>query len=263
MQSTFLKKLSYYLAAAKALGSLNIKGIPALPKSLFRNLPYNREHYNQFIYWMDKLQLSQANFILDIGANHADFSEAATAIFPAATVWLFEPLSKLHPELHSRVATHAPYWTLQPVALGASASTMNLHVDPLRDDIASLVGFSDDYKRHTQSDDSGTGASCQVLALDDLISQFPSPFIDLIKIDVEGFEFEVLQGAQKALAQTKAVIVEVSLMRQAQREGDKLVQMLTVLEQAGLHPVDILPSWFSATKPWLPLEFNILARRNS
>jgi hypothetical protein len=52
-------------------------------------------------------------------------------------------------------------------------------------------------------------------------------------------------------------------MRQAQREGDKLVQMLTLLEQAGLHAIGILPSWFSATDPWLPLEFNILARRNS
>ena len=46
------------------------------------------------------------------------------------------------------------------------------------------------------------------IPLDDVLADVP--FIKLIKIDVEGAEYEVLQGLKKALARTQYVILELS-----------------------------------------------------
>jgi hypothetical protein len=85
--------------------------------------------------------------------------------------------------------------------------------------------------------------------------------IDLLKIDVEGFEFEVLQGARKVLAKTQAILVEVSLMRGESLEPDRLSKMLALLAGAGMMTEAVVPSWYSVRNPWMPVEFNILARR--
>ena len=62
--------------------------------------------------------------------------------------------------------------------------------------------------------------------------QLPTP--DLIKLDVQGFELEVLRGAEKSLAQTKAVLLEASFQNfyQGQCRFDELVSWLAA---AGLH----------------------------
>lgn len=259
--SSILRKIHAHLTAAQALGSANLRGFPGLPKMLFKALPYNREQFNQFVAWIQRLQLDGAHCILDIGANHGDFSEAASAMFPNANLWLFEPLPVLHPELKERAERHRGHWTVCQYALGSSSATLDLHVDPSRDDIASLVGFDKTYSDNARAGHEVTKSTCQVIPLDDLLPTFPSSGIDLMKIDVEGFEFEVLEGGMKALSRTKAMIIEVSLMRATDREGSRLTRMLASLEASGLFPVEILPSWFSAHDPWLPVEFNILARR--
>jgi hypothetical protein len=69
------------------------------------------------------------------------------------------------------------------------------------------------------------------------------------------------RGGQQVLAQTQAVLVEVSLMRDDMLTPDRLGRMLELLARAGLMAVEVIPSWFSAKNPWLPVEFNILAKR--
>jgi hypothetical protein len=85
--------------------------------------------------------------------------------------------------------------------------------------------------------------------------------IDLLKLDVEGFEFEVLAGAGGMLPRTRAVIVEVSRTRHAGEESDPLLRMISLLQEMGLALVALLPSLYSAEQPWQPIEFDLLARR--
>ena len=256
-----LQKLIAYGRAVGVLRKPHVRGCPAIPKALIPSAPHNREHYNEFIVWLNKLCPGEARLIIDVGANHGDFAEAAGTLFPDAEIWLFEPLPLLSGELRKRAARHSKPWVVHQCALGEKSSITDLWIDPMRDDIGSLVGFGGSHQENACSPARPEKASCEVRPLDSYATKFPPGKIDLLKIDVEGFEFEVLEGGRQMLARTCAVLVEVSLMRGDTLAPDRLGRMLELLARAGLMAVEVIPSWFSAKNPWLPVEFNILAKR--
>jgi hypothetical protein len=101
---------------------------------------------------------------------------------------------------------------------------------------------------------------CEVKTLDAVAAELALDHIDLLKIDVEGFEFEVLKGAGQILQKTDAVIIEVSLVRNTGTSG-LLVEMLDCLARHGFQIVNVIPSLYDIDEPWRPREFNVLARR--
>jgi FkbM family methyltransferase len=257
--SLFSKLVAYARAAAVQHGP-NLRGLPLIPKSLCPDPPGNREAFNQFVLWIHTLQLSRVNRVVDVGANHGDFSLAASALYPKAQVLLVEPMPTLQPELERRCARRSGRWRLESCALGSQPGSATLHVDPNLDAIGSLVGFSEEYLKASPLAKEGQTLACTVRTLDDLCVDRGIDTIDLLKIDVEGFEFETLRGGARMLRATTALIIELSLVRRA--DGLRaLEEMLEVLSSAGLHLVECYPSLYSMETPWLPVEFNLLARR--
>jgi FkbM family methyltransferase len=255
-------KLNAYARAAAVQHGPNLRGLPLIPKSLCSDAPGNREAFNQFVLWIHKLELSCVNRVVDVGANHGDFSLAASALYPMAQVLLVEPLPSLQEELESRCARRSGRWRLESCALGSQPGSATLYVDANSDAIGSLVGFSEEYLKVNPLAKASQTLTCQVRTLDDLCAERGIETIDLLKIDVEGFEFETLRGGARMLRATNALVIELSLVRR----GDGLLalsEMLGVLSSAGLHLVECYPSLYSVKTPWLPVEFNLLARRSS
>ena len=254
------RKITTSLQTARIRRGLNLRGLPLIPKSLWPGAPYNRTLFNEFVSWIDRLQLPGAEWVMDVGANHGDFAQAAGVLFPGARVVLVEPLPPLHAELQRRCAERGGRWQLAACALSNQSGTATLHVDPDADDIGSLAGFSEEYLRANPNAQALRTFTCPVRTLDELCLELSIPKIDLIKIDVEGFEFEVLAGGGRMLQATEALIVEVSLMRRPQ-DADALERLLRLVRAAGFKLVDLLPSYHAEDRPWLPLEFNLIARR--
>lgn len=254
------RKLAAYLRAAAATRSFNAAGLPLLPKS--GDSVYSRESYNTFLIWIKQLGLPAAARILDIGANHGDFARAASSCYPRARVWLFEPLPTLWPQLERLARRSGGRWSVQQFALGAKQAVLPLQADDRDDAIASFLGFSDNYRRGNPAAAGTKSIPTRVMPLDDFCAQEEIPSIDLMKVDVEGFEFDVLAGAGRMLRNSSAVIIEVSLIRRAAGSADALERMLKVLTGAGFHLVNIIPSLFSRDEPWKPVEYNLLARRS-
>lgn len=255
------RKLQLYLSAAHRLGSLNQRGLPFIPKLFLADPPYNRAAYNEFIGWIDQLQLGPVSQIIDVGANHGDFSQAAHRLFPDADILLFEPLPDLQSKLEI-LCRRYPNWKLNTCALGATNQKLTLHVAEGDDAVGSLVGFSDEYRAtNPRSQKNIRQVECSVRPLDEVLSEHKIQNVDLLKIDVEGFEFEVLQGASRTLAKTHAVIIEVSLTRAEKKGESPLIRLLSILQQHGFKTVNIIPSWYDPKNKWQPVEFNVLARR--
>jgi FkbM family methyltransferase len=253
------RKINLYLRASRALGNPNIHGLPLLPKRFFRLPLHNRAAYNEFVTWIDRLHLGSASWVLDVGANHGDFAEAATALFPEAKVILFEPLPALHRELERRCDRQQARWFLKTCALGAEDGVLPLHVDA-DDTIGSLAGFGPEYQQINPH----AGIQqipCRVRPLDAIVAEHGISVIDLLKIDVEGFEFEVLKGATNTLALARAIIVEVSLIRGFAHIADPLAAMLDLLDSRGFQAVEVIPSLFGRSHSSKAVEFNILARK--
>jgi FkbM family methyltransferase len=252
--------LELYLRAAVAQRSGNLRGLPLIPKRLFSSAPYHRTAYNQFVTWIDRLRLGAVTMAIDVGANHGDFSQAVSTLYPRAKILLVEPLPTLHRELERRCRERPGCWQLAKCALGGAPGEATLYVDPSHDAVGSLAGFSEEYLRTNPGTAAKVNHLCTVKTLDILCDELGITAIDLLKIDVEGFEFEVMKGAARMLSATRAVVVELSLIRRS-GDADAIERMLATLRTAGFALLELFPSFYVPERPWQPAEFNLLARR--
>lgn len=258
-----LEKISAYLKAFKALRSLNWPGIPFLPKKLHPCIPYNRQNYNTFISWIHSLGYSSVNCVVDVGANHGDFSLAACAFNPNARAILFEPLPSLRPELEMR-ARRFCNWQIDYRAIGSAEASLELQLVEDRDDIGTLAGFSQSYVDATSlAKHKIRKVPCQVTTFDKAMTDYSIDSIDLLKIDVEGFELEVLAGAANSLSFVESIIIEVSCIRKNEGTFDSVVEVLRTLSPYQFRVIQMFPSLFSQQHSWMPLEFNILLRKEA
>jgi len=253
-------KIGLYAKSALVQRSLNWRGLPLIPKRLVRGAPHNRAAFNEFVLWTKSLGLSGVQWIVDVGANHGDFSQAAAALYPEARVLLVEPLPHLRTALERHCRSRG--WRLADCALGSTPGKATFYIDPQNDAIGSLLGFSEAYRSANPRLVAQRSLECRVMTLDALCEAEGINAIDLLKVDVEGFEFEALKGGPRILLKTRALVLELSLIRRAPGAEDGLLEMLSLLRKYGFEIVNVVPSVFARAEPWKPVEFNILARRS-
>ncbi|HWY41395.1 MAG TPA: FkbM family methyltransferase [Chthoniobacterales bacterium] len=264
------RKLRLYLHAAYVTRSINWRGLPLIPKGFSPGLPSNRASYNEFLVWIrHSVRLRDARVIFDVGANHGVFAQAASTCFPEATVFLFEPLPTLRPFLEALSVHYGNRWRFRPLAFGAANTCLPFHVNAEDDGIGSFVGFSESYNHLYEQSHGGepagrgsTAIEVSVERLDDFCEREGIKHIDLVKIDVEGFEFAVLDGARKMLSNTTALIIETSLVRTGEGKPATLSNMVSRLTEFGFYIVALYPAFVRDAKGQSrPGEYNILARR--
>lgn len=149
---------------------------------------------------------------IDCGANIGVHTiEWARCMAGWGRVYSFEPQEKIYYALAGNIALNNCFnVTARMAAVGAKCGTLalpevnycvpssfgSLELNP--GDTNEYIGQNIDYDRAKQQID--------LLTVDSL----DLPRIDLIKIDVEGMELEVLQGAQQSISRTKPqLLVEV------------------------------------------------------
>jgi FkbM family methyltransferase len=145
--------------------------------------------------------------VVDVGANIGQFSTAVLLFAPRASILAVEP----DPDVHARLAAHlatAHHVRTACVAAGAATRTMPLQRAALP--VMSTLR-TDGLRGH---DVVGT-VDVQVVTLDELTHDVPA--VDLLKIDVEGFELEVLRGARAVMRRTRFLLVELGLGREQSR----------------------------------------------
>lgn len=142
--------------------------------------------------------------ILDVGANRGEWSRNAKSVFKDAQFFLVEPQIELKPFL-DKFCAKAPGSKLFPAAAGAEIGELTLSISP------DSIGSSFLTPEHLK-----TAGKCveqrrvPVVTIDSLIQQHDVPIPDLVKLDVEGFELEVLTAATKCFGNTEVFILEVA-----------------------------------------------------
>ena len=142
--------------------------------------------------------LCPGDIAIDVGANVGYISAiAASLVGPSGEVHGFEPLRECHDRLRVLQTLNPKYkLVFNNVALGAQQGSLPISYDPQGGSRnATLVpGYS-----------SPMTLEVPVVRLDDYISIHISQpeRIKIIKIDVEGFEFPVLLGAEKFFMETR------------------------------------------------------------
>jgi FkbM family methyltransferase len=139
--------------------------------------------------------------VLDIGAAKGYWSEIAQYLFFSdAHFYMIDPLKQSEEHLAELAGRNKQFHYLL-VAVGSEPGSVQMNVgnDP---DASSLLSFGP----QTQ-----TQQTVIVETIDRLIEQNKIPQPQMAKIDVQGFEIEVLKGAQKMLESTEVIIIEVNL----------------------------------------------------
>ncbi|MCO6415244.1 FkbM family methyltransferase, partial [Siccirubricoccus sp. KC 17139] len=81
------------------------------------------------------------------------------------------------------------------------------------------------------------GGRVPMTTLDLALPELGIGAVDYLKIDVEGFELPVLQGAQQTIAASPGIIVQTELVaRHAARYGHRLDAIGELLRRLGLSP---------------------------
>lgn len=170
----------------------------------------------------------QPKTIIDVGA--ASGTPALYEVFPQARHILIEPLEEYIPHLNSLVdkLEQAEY-----IIAAATPKPGNLVINVHPD----LVGSSL-YKEEEDSDVNGVERTIPGMTLDNMCSERGTEGPYLIKIDTQGYELEVLQGAQTVLKYTDFVILEVSFF-EFFKGGPQVYDCLNFMKEQGFVAYEI------------------------
>lgn len=137
--------------------------------------------------------LRPGDFALDVGGNYGWFSLAmASSVGPDGLVWAFEPVRTFASQLRSNIELNElDNVQVFDLAIGASHGEVGINVFeglPHGHASAATLGRSD-----------FVTSQVPLRTLDELVDLHPDRAPALIKVDVEGFELQVLEGSQALL----------------------------------------------------------------
>lgn len=164
------------------------------------------------------------NVIYDIGANEAVWTQLARAVIPAATIHAFEALPK-YQKVYKKNTSGLHNVTLHEVALGAQDGLKEMNV---AGHASSFLQIGSLIKEMHGQEKEGTEL-VPMATLDQYVIKNQLPWPDLIKLDVEGYELEVLKGAIQCMTECKGLILEVSFFERhvGQPLFDEVVHFLS------------------------------------
>jgi FkbM family methyltransferase len=174
---------------------------------------------------LELLRLHPPTVIYDVGANVGTWTLLAKALYPQAQVHAFEPLPAHTGKF--RLATQTVRGVhLHEIGLGSQKAETVMKVTDFSD-ASSLLPLSETGKKQWSLEQMEE-VPIRIERLDDWVDRHQLPAPDLIKLDVQGYELEVLRGAEELLARTGAVLLEASFQNfyQGQCRFDELVSWL-------------------------------------
>jgi len=157
---------------------------------------------------------TKKNIFIDIGANRGIYSVRAPHKYGYQSVHALEPNKEMFDVLtrNSTLNDLDGTVTCHHIAAGKEAGTVAFSVDPMHKGGGQIVTYSD-----TATD------TVSVESLDTILTGVPAADISYIKIDTEGYEFDVLAGMSTILQGMTAgscLMIETTKL-------EKLVEALT------------------------------------
>lgn len=152
-------------------------------------------------YEVGGLRLPQAPVVCDVGANVGFFSWRVARLRPAATVLAFEPASANVARLRRVFELAGIRGEVCPQACAAAPGHADLY-------LRSSVTHSLDPGWHRDLDAGSGSERVELTTLDIECDRRGIGTLDLLKIDTEGAEVEVLEGARAILPRTRHVVLE-------------------------------------------------------
>jgi FkbM family methyltransferase len=168
--------------------------------------------------------------IIDVGVNIGSTSLNFARISPDATILGFEPDAANYQKARKNIELNG-FSNLEVInkGLGPAAATVRLFKVNTGNAGMNRILPEDG----SEVDERVESEEIEIVALDDFAAARALATVDLIKIDVEGYELNVLRGARRTLEQYKpALFIELD-DNNLRAQGDSAASLLTFLEGFG------------------------------
>jgi FkbM family methyltransferase len=170
-------------------------------------LRFRPSEANRYL-WLTSLGIRT---IFDIGANTGEFAQLIHGILPEARILSFEPLTEPFSTLQRNMAGIANFHAFN-FALGASNLTYEMHHNDFSPS-SSLLEMTDLHKASFPFTEHTISETVAVRRLDDVAWEMRAEEEILIKIDVQGYEEQVISGGEDFIARARLLIIEVSFKK--------------------------------------------------
>jgi FkbM family methyltransferase len=223
MFCTFLGRINHSFIWKR---SVKVRGASFLPPTLDRWVALQAHRLN--LMGTDEIELFQRfvqpdSRIADVGANQGIYTLFLARLASVGHVYAFEPDPTLFASLEANVRrNHIENVTLFNAAAAGEPDRLTLQPGRLhRGD-----------NRIVSNESAGAGTiEVEAIALDQVI---PASRLDLLKIDVQGFELNVLRGATQLLLQNRSLVIVLEFWPYGLRKaGSAPEELLDFLHKAG------------------------------
>jgi len=184
--------------------------------------------------------LLNLDIILDVGANAGQFAKLCRALGHNGPILSFEPSNTAYQKLLHASASDS-LWTVAGIALGAESgeAQINISADSF---CSSILPMLDSHLAAAPHSGYLHKEKVSIRRLDDVLPPAAFKSRAFLKLDVQGFELQVLSGAPKLLSKALAVQLEMSLIPLYQ--GETLMpEMSAIMSHHGFQLWDLEPSF--------------------
>jgi FkbM family methyltransferase len=189
------------------------------------------------------LQHYKVDLVFDIGANKGQY---ATGIIDAGyngKIVSFEPLSSVYSIIENESKKYKNWELATRCAIGAKKEEIEINISANSVSSTLLTMLDSHIEGAPESKIIGK-EKVQVYPLDEIALNYIATAKNIfLKIDVQGFEQEVLKGASNLLKQAKGIEMEISLIPLYENQQWLLPQVLEFMNQNGFTAVSIVPAF--------------------
>jgi FkbM family methyltransferase len=218
-----------------------------ITKKIFQNFGILIRKYNpatsEELRRIKLLQHYQIDLVFDIGANKGQYALGILDAGYSNRIISFEPLSAVHHVLTEESKKH-PAWLVAPrCAVGSKKEEIEINISA-NSVSSTLLNMLDSHLEGAPESKIIGKEKVQVFPLDELSTTYLKDAKNIfLKIDVQGFEQEVLKGAQQILKQAKGIEMEISLVALYEGQNWLLPQVLEYMERNGFQLRSIMPAF--------------------
>ncbi len=216
---SFLEKITFGKGLPKTVNGIKVQ----LPAKYIRYFPSNYEEEN---FGFLKSSITKDAVVLDIGAHIGLFATIAAKLAGnQGKIFAFEPAPATQKVLHQTIAINHLQHTITPVAaaMGSQIGIITFFVsDDEADNSNSLVSYKEDRKLN--------GINVPVNTIDNFVQAQQLQKVDFIKIDVEGAEFDTLQGGLHVFKTMRPKVIVAIHPEPIKKKGDSLAAIYDVLQ---------------------------------
>jgi FkbM family methyltransferase len=187
----------------------HLESLPKVAAAAMKDPGVGRELWRLRAHWL-WFQNAGIETVVDVGAHVGLFSAAIKELCPGASLHAFEPQESCFALLSNRLRRYSNSWASK-VAVGERAGEVRFYANAFSPS-SSVLPMA---QRHVEAFPNTRVAeptTVQMRTLDEMLAGVELRANVLMKIDVQGYELQVLRGGAQILERTDYVLVEMSLV---------------------------------------------------